>query len=212
MTLLLNGCSYGEVWTSFPGINISKSGGSFYRSVRTTVEYCATKGNPDTVLIPISYIERNEYVTDISLDTEIEGPYLSSNSSEELYNLNESFVMLNDTDYASFDKFVLTLTFFCAWLDQQKIKYLIWDQCNKFDKVHLTGYKAINKLKYIEQNKNIVDLFNFCGNQYMYDNGAPVTDSETNIPYLVHYEDQYYKVLASYLREYIKQHNLGIDL
>ena len=46
----------------------------------------------------------------------------------------------------------------------------------------------------------------------MYDNGAPITDHNTNVPSQAHYEDQYYKVLANYLREYIKQHNLGIDL
>ena len=212
MTLLLNGCSYGHVWQSFPGVNISKTGGSFYRSVRTTVEYCASNGNPNAVLIPITFIDRDEYITSISQDSIIEGPYSVSNSSTELKQLNETFNMLSDTSYATWDRFFLTLTLFCAWLEKQNIKYIIWDQCNKFNKVHLTGYKAINKFKYLEENKNIVDLFNFCANQYMYDNGAPITDPITNVPSYAHYEDQYYKVLVNYLRDYIKQNNLGIDL
>jgi len=34
MTLLLNGCSFGWAWQSFPGTNLSQSGGSIARSVR----------------------------------------------------------------------------------------------------------------------------------------------------------------------------------
>ena len=105
MTLLLNGCSYGDYWHSFPGVNISKSGGSFYRSVRTTVEYCATRGNPDAVLIPVTFIDRDEYITSISLDSIIQGPYSESSTSTDLKKLNETFKMLSDTSYATWDRF-----------------------------------------------------------------------------------------------------------
>jgi len=40
--------------------------------------------------------------------------------------------------------------------------------CNEFDKKHIKGYKGFEKLKMINANKNIIDIFGFCGNRYMW--------------------------------------------
>ena len=212
--MLLNGCSYGAAWSEFPGINLSQNGGSFYRSVRTTVEYCATHGNPSAVLIPISFIDRQEFVCsgDRLEDREVEGPYNKSNSTNELYELNQALIMLKGVNYPIYDLFFLTLSMFCAWLDQQNIPYLIWDQCNNFKRSLISEYKAIKKLKYLEENKRIVPLFNFCANDYIHKNGGQLNDSETSDPVITHYtSEEYSTILGPFLNRYAAQHDLGIE-
>ena len=58
--ILLNGCSFGWAWQSFPGINLSQSGGSITRSVRTTMEWIVANGKPDYVFIPLTMTSRFE--------------------------------------------------------------------------------------------------------------------------------------------------------
>jgi hypothetical protein len=55
-----------------------------------------------------------------------------------------------------------------SFLEQTKINYLIFDMCNNFEINHLEGYKGFEKIKLIEKNKKIIDLFKFCGNHYMW--------------------------------------------
>ena len=211
MKLLLNGCSYGAEWKHFPGINLSQHGCSFYRCIRTTIEYCATHGNPDAVLIPITFLDRDEYITQVEKDIEIEGPYNKSNTIGEIKKLNITFNMLHDSDYASYDKFFLQITMFASWLDQQKISYLMWNQCNLFDRNYIKKCRAINKLKYVENNKRIINLYEFCANSYMYNNGALLNDSCTNDPQIAHYSYiDYEKILVPFLQDYIQKNNLGI--
>lgn len=209
--MLLNGCSYGAAWNHFPGVNLSQHGGSFYRSVRTTIEYCATYGNPSAVLIPITFIDRDEYITQISDDRTIEGPYNKSNTTGELKELNITFNMLHTSDFASYDKLVLTLTMFCAWLEQQNIPYMMWNQCNTFHANRFKNWKAFNKLKYISENNRIINLFEFHANTYMYKQGAKLNDPCTKQPDLTHYSKlDYENILVPYLQNYANKHNLNI--
>ena len=67
--------------------------------------------------------------------------------------------------------------------------------CNEFDKKHIKGYKGFDKVKLIESNKNIVDLFNFCGNRYMWDS----LDDNDNVDSNTHHAPEQYIHLENYL-------------
>ena len=199
MTLLLNGCSYGAAWKDFPGVNLSRGGGSFYRSIRTTMEWIAVNGKPAYVFIPITVCTRFE-VSKVVVDQPIEGAY--DLAPFEHYKIEGQ---LSDSCYRSWDYLFMNIIMFASWLDQQGIKYLIWDQCNKFENVHITGFKAFEKLKWIQENPRIVPLFEFCGNQYMYDNGATYSKVDAKLePQIRHYLPESYTILKSYLDNYIK--------
>lgn len=197
MTLLLNGCSYGGAWKSFPGVNLSKNGGSIYRSIRTTMEWIAVNGKPSYVFIPITCVSRYE-MSKISLDTSIEGAYEAGD-----YDI---IAKISDTCYREWDYAFMNIILFSGWLEHQGIKHLMWDQCNNFDPVHITGFRAFEKLKWIENNARIIPLFEFCGNQYMYDMGGKWNTYDDNeIPCLRHYLDEAYPILKDYLDRYSKE-------
>jgi len=200
MTLLLNGCSYGQSWHSFPGQNLSRAGGSFYRSIRTTLEWIAVNGKPSYVFIPITFCARFE-ISKISVDKPIEGAYDLTPFSH--YKIESQ---LSDSCYRSWDYLFMNIIMFSSWLEQQGIKYLMWDQCNDFDPGHITGFKAFEKLKWIENNPRIIPLFEFCGNQYMYDMGGKWNNTDSNeIPAIRHYLDEAYPILKDYLDRYAKE-------
>ena len=97
------------------------------------------------------------------------------------------------------------ITLLSAWLDQQGVKHLIWDQANMFDRKDIQGFNGMEKLKLVEANPRIIPLFDFCGNQYIYDNGGawqPTDDDE--LPCIRHYADESYPILKEYLSKYMK--------
>jgi hypothetical protein len=198
MTLLLNGCSYGDAWTSFPGINLSLPGGSIARSIRTTIEWTVRNHKPQYVFIPLTFVSRFEISRIQEQNVPIEGSYIPAD-----YDL---VAQISDSCYWSWDYAFMNIILFSAWLEQQGINYLIWDQCNLFDKMHIRGFNGIEKLKLIENNPRVIPLFNFCGNQYMYENGGiprTVVDEQQE-PSIKHYTDESYPVLKEYLTKYIK--------
>jgi len=199
MTLLINGCSHGEGWRDFPGVNLSRSGGSFYRSIRTTMEWIAVNGKPTYVFIPITVCTRFE-ISKVGVDQPIEGAY--DLTPFDHYKIE---VQLADSCYRSWDYLFMNAIMFASWLNQQEIKYLMWDQCNRFDPAHITGFKAFEKLKWLQENPRIVPLFEFCGNQYMHDNGGVSVPSDIKLePFIRHYTPESYTILKNYLDDYIK--------
>ena len=201
MTLLLNGCSYGEVWTSFPGVNLSKSGGSISRSIRTTMEWVVTYGKPDYVFIPLTVCTRFEIARIMEQNVPIEGAYILG----EHYKHYDIMAELSDSCYLSWDYAFMNIILFSAWLEQQGIKYLIWDQCNCFDKTHIRGFKGLEKLKLLETNPRIIPLFDFCGNQYMYENGGIWNAIDDHLePNIRHFNDESYIILKEYLNKYMQ--------
>ena len=103
--------------------------------------------------------------------------------------------------YTSF----MHIAMFSTWLDSQGIKHLIWDQCNMFDREHIQGLHGLEKLKLVEANPRVVPLFEFCGNQYMYDNGAEWQPADNNLEtFIRHYKDESYSILKEYLSKYMK--------
>ena len=209
--ILLNGCSYGANWKTFPGINLSLYGGSFHRSIRTTMEYVASGNKVDAVLVPITFIHRNEYALNINADKPIEGPYINTNNDRNLHKHHNDLQKLFDSDYDAYDKFLVQLIGFTSWLQSQKIKYLIWNQCNKFPYNDIKDYKACNKQKWADNDPCIIDLFSFCANRYLYTRGSKLTDSK--IPEVNHYKNEDIDLhLKPYLQNYITKNNLGINL
>ena len=225
MTLLLNGCSFAECWTPSSGfveqlnckdyINLGKSGTSFQRTVRSTVEWIAQNGNPYYVIIPITFSHRWELALNSNEDP-IDGswvPLQNSNYMSEKYNLQstnldrlkkliDDYYSIIPTIKTYWDKMFTEIIMFAGWLDNKKISYLMFDMCNQFDKKHLKGYKGFEKIKFIEQNKNIIDLFSFCGNHFMW-NSLSDSDKEQIDPVLYHHRDPQYRILEDHLLKYI---------
>jgi len=229
-TLLLNGCSFAEFWhvsdelMQFFGCtdlrNIGKAGTSFQRTCRTTVEWIAQNGSPHFILIPITFSHRWELALNKKEDY-IDGSWMPLQNSNYL---GEDFILqdtsINDVknlcdDYYKiipniktyWDKLFTEIIMLAGFLDNRNIPYLMWDMCNGFDKKHLTGnrakYKAFEKIKLIEDNKRIIDIWNFCGNRYM--RSKMSADSQKKTPkYAYHHQPTELKELEKYIISYAK--------
>ena len=224
-TILLNGCSFAEFWkpsdkfiSSLGGdnlINLGKAGTSFQRTCRSTIEWVAQNVKPDFVLIPITFSQRWELALNLDED-QIDGswvPLQNSNLLADRYKIQDSSIddvkKLVDQYYkiiptikTYWDKMFTDIITFSAFLEKQKINYLMWDMCNGFDKGHIKGYKGFSKIELIEKNKRVIDIWKFCGNRYMRDTMEEEIKSKT--PEFVHHHDApQYRELEKYLIKYI---------
>ena len=91
---------------------------------------------------------------------------------------------------------------FTAFLDNAGIDYLMFDMCNEFDKRHIKGYKGFDKLKLIESNKKVIDIFTFCGNKFMWDSMKD-EDKKDNPDWNIHHAPKQYVELEKYLLKHI---------
>jgi hypothetical protein len=225
-TLLINGCSYTECWhpsDSFVRslnctnvINLGKGGTSFQRSCRSTIEWVAQNGNPSFIIIPITFSHRWELALNKKEDI-IDGswfPLQNSNFLSERYELEETTIKklkkLVDEYYkiiptikTYWDKMFTEIIMFSGWLDSKNIPYLLFDMCNQFDKKHLKGYKGFEKIKLIEKNKKIIDLFKFCGNYYMWQSMNEENKKSID-PLMYHHYSNEYQKLENYLQNYLR--------
>jgi hypothetical protein len=226
MTLLINGCSFAECWSPSAEfvsklncddvINLGKGGTSFQRTARSTIEWIAQNGKPNYVVIPITFSHRWELALNEDEDT-IDGswiPLQNSNFLSDKYKLQatttkklkkfvDEYYELIPTIKTYWDKCFTEIIMLAGWLENERIPYLMFDMCNQFDRKHLEGYKGFEKLKFIEQNKNIIDIFDFCGNEFMWrslsEDGKKIID-----PVLYHHRDPQYRILENHLLNYIK--------
>jgi hypothetical protein len=228
-TLLLNGCSFTKNW--FPirpdknfcknlgcdtVSNIAEHGTSFQRSVRTTIEWIAKNGNPGFVIIPITFAQRWEMCVG-SEDHDIEGSWIPMQRKEfidkdKISDLvhPESLYKLLDLYNGSipdvrhhWDQCFTNIISLSAFLEHRKINYLMFDMCNNFEKKHLAGFKAFEKVRLIEHNKKIIDLFSFCGNRLMWNSMTEEEKNKTD-PYAHHHGLSHYKYLEDYLLKYLQ--------
>lgn len=231
MTLLINGCSFTECWTPSTEfvsklncnnvVNIGKIGTSFQRTARSTIEWIAQNGEPGYVVIPITFSHRWE-LSIANKEDDIDGTwyplqrkeFINKNKISKLVS-TEKLELLIDLYYGSipdirsyWDKCFTEIIMLAGWLENKKIPYLLFDMCNQFDRKHLKtfdgkdNYKGFEKLKFIEQNKKIIDIFSFCGNEFMWQSLS--ADDKKNIdPTLYHHKDPQYRVLEDYLLNYI---------
>lgn len=228
-TILLNGCSFAEFWEpsdkfidSLGGgdlINLGKAGTSFQRTCRSTIEWVAQNGSPDFVLIPITFAHRWELALNQDED-DIDGswiPLQNSNFLSDNYRLQDSSIddvkKLVDQYYkiiptlkTYWDKMFTEIITFSAFLEKQKINYLMWDMCNGFDKKHLNiyvkPYKAFRKIDLISQNPRIIDIWSFCGNRYMRDT-MPEDVKKDTPEFAHHHKSEQYRHLEQYITNYL---------
>ena len=225
MTLLINGCSFAECWAPSlefieklnckDYINLGKEGTSFQRTARSTVEWIAQNGNPSYVIIPITFAHRWELGI-ARIEDDIDGTWYPLQRKEFINENNisksisiEKVKSLIDFYYGSipdirtyWDKIFIEIIMFAGWLENKKIPYLMFDMCNQFDHAHLDNYKGFEKIKFIKQNKNIIDLFSFCGNHFMWES-LPDVDKKQIDKILYHHKALQYQILEKYLLNYI---------
>ena len=173
-TLLLNGCSFAHRWhpsnefISELGCdkteNISKVGTSFQRTCRTTIEWIAKNGNPDYVVIPITFSHRWELAIADSQD-DIDGDWFpmqnkehifttgqkirSDVSKEKLGELVDLYYGCIPTSVTYTGKIFTEIIMLSSFLENNKIDYLFFDMCNEFKKEHIEKYKGFEKVKFI---------------------------------------------------------------
>ena len=187
----MNGCSYTAIWQPSEKFkkslgcdkvnNISLYGGSFQRVCRTTIEYFAKNPKPKFVLIPLTFYYRWELSVGNQND-DMEGNWLPMRtnndlkreqmahgvSKEKIDALVDNYYGCIPNDINYIDKMFTDIIMLSSFLEKQDVPYLMFDMCNGFDREDLKNFKGMDKLSLIESNKNIIDLFSFCGNRYMW--------------------------------------------
>ena len=225
MTLLINGCSFAEVWPTSSKfvkdlecdnlVNLGVRGTSFSRTVRTTIEWIAQNGNPKMVIIPITLSHRSE-ISIARQDDQLEGTWFPIQRKELINNSNINNI-LNVNTVKSFidhyygiipdirthwDLLFTQIISLAGFLQSRKIKYLMFDMCNDFKLDHIKNFKSFSKINFIKEDKNIIDLFSFCGNKFMWDTLLPNTKEKTN-SLLHHHDKEQYVQLEKQLISYI---------
>ena len=80
----------------------------------------------------------------------------------------------------------------------------MFNMCNKFDEQRLS---QINKQRFLKENKNIIDVYKFVGNKFMYDHLTDDLKNKEKIStlgfYSHHYGSESNKPLINYLNSYI---------
>ena len=231
-TLLLNGCSFGACWTPTEKFvknlgcdevaNISKMASSFQRTYRSTVEWIAQNGKPHFVIIPITFSHR----WDLGIaknDDPIDGVWFPLQMAdvlpEDLNTLNKEInptvdhgklKKLLELYYGTipdirpyYDKMFTEIITLSSFLNQQNIPYIMFDMCNNFDKKLVDKWAAFEKIKFIQQNKNIIDLFDFCGNKEMWKSQSKKDDN-----FNIHHKPEQYLVLEAYLERHMRQNSI----
>ena len=225
-TLLLNGCSFGHRWHPSKEFvnalgcdkteNISKVATSFQRTCRSTIEWIAINGNPSFVVVPITFSHRWELAIGNSQD-DIDGVWFPMQNKEHVFTTGqkirddvnkEKLEQLIDLYYGCIPtsvtytgKIFTEIIMLSSFLENNKIDYLFFDMCNEFKKEHIEQYKGFDKVKIIENNKKIIDLFSFCGNRYMHDT---MPNKET-VYFNSHHAPEQYLELEKYLLNYLEQ-------
>lgn len=225
-TLLINGCSFGECWSPSKKfvealgcdtvVNISKTAISVQRTLRSTIEWIAQNGNPQYVITPITFAHRWEMAINKDED-KIDGSWFPIQRPELLESLDrklhpdvdkkrlsamiESYYALSPTIRSFWDKLFTDVICLSSFLENRNVKHLIFDMCNDFDITHLASYQDFKKLKLLEQNKRVIDLFGFCGNKYMWDS---LKDKE-KLDFNIHHAPEQYLILEDFLLKYVEK-------
>lgn len=212
-TVLINGCSYAHSWNPtkwFEGydiVNIAECGGSNRRAIRTTVEWILANGNPDYVLLPITFLNRFESYYDHQ-KPRAEFISISSGflSSHKLAPIVEEYLAYEHPS-VTLDRFTTDMIMFDGFLKQRNIPYLAWNMCTPSKGMPASDVNSSLELKmdWLKNNPRIVD-FNFVGNIYLGKNGAGIDnpseekfDLETR-----HYDKNDYYILENFLNDYRK--------
>lgn len=227
MTLLINGCSFAKSWsspsdnflqkigvTSFE--NISQAATGVQRLTRSTIEWMAQNDRPKYVILCLPFVHRWELAVSRKENT-IDGSWFPMQTTDyvldndistlidknDLKKLSEYYYKCIPDIRTYWDKTFTEIIGLTSFLENNKIDYVLFDMCNNFEKKHIEGYQGFKKLNYIHNNNRIIDIFNFCGNKYIYDN---LQDKNNIDPYSHHHKNSDFIHLENYLLDYINRH------
>ena len=233
--LVINGCSYGRSWTNATQLserlavdkmfNLSRPGSSNDRILRTTFEYVIRNPDVDFIIIMLTHSTRYEGPWRINRGTE-EGDWISYSPTGISINCRDDEVNIDtevvetkfiknkyvyDHNHAYVEKTLINLFLLINWLDSLNINYCIFNTCDNIYKepgfINVQSFKS--KLDLISKNKKVIDLLTFISNQWMYDQGAIIPNSEIGIdPRIVHYGKDGYTLLNDFLYNYINEYCL----
>lgn len=201
--LLLNGCSYAHCWHNVSDlskqlgytdtINIGLPGSSNSRIFRSTLEYLTANDDVDFVVIMLTFWSRFEAPWGKDA-IPIEGKWVSYASNGITNQIDHSRVdksnvelkMLDqyitdrfkfDLGFEYFDKLATELITFAGWLDSIDMPYVIFNPCEHLWS-YSNSYYNTDKLKWLKNNPQVIDIENWLANQWMYDNGAVISEEE----------------------------------
>ena len=208
-TLLISGCSYGLVYSKLEPelkelfrmdnfINLSSGGSSPDRQIRVVIEWIAQNGVPAMVIFPVSHYNRFDLPIAKEFDSLhnlhfkahwqkqwIEHAYRKNEITEIIdRSILETFIksgaLVNQIEHTVHDYLFVKLLTFQAFLEQNRIRHLIFDTGNYYEKLWMnylsidekenSGYQPGMKKRDLIQNcKGIYKFFDFCSNVWMYD-------------------------------------------
>jgi hypothetical protein len=206
-TLLLNGCSFIHGWnpkewfTEHDVVNLAEFGGSNQRTFRTTIEWIANNGNPDFVIIGLTYDTRDEMVF-WNKGTEYckYSPTMLEHTPVDYKAILTDSMVIEDR-LSKVDKLFTNIIMLSGFLRSRLIPHLFVNMCERYNLNDLSRYYYLRpKIELIKQNQNIVDL-EFIGNIYLHRNGALSRDVYDD-PCGKHYEKSNYHILENYLNTY----------
>jgi len=202
--LLISGCSYGVVYSEIQDdlkkifdvdevVNLSQNGGSPDRAIRVVIEWIAQNGNPDMLILPISHYNRfdlpiaervdplhnlhfrSAWHMDLSKSYGSATPIDPKFDKDTLQTFLNTGVLVHENEYPAHDYLFVKLITFQSFLQLNKIRHLIFDTGNYYEKLWNTQQPGMQKRKMIEHCKGIYKLFSFCSNVWMYNQ---LTDKE----------------------------------
>ena len=153
------------------------------RTLRSTIEWIAQNGNPHYVITPITFAHRWELAVNKNED-KIDGSWFPIQRPELLESKDRKL-------HPDVDKNRLSAMIESYYALSPTIRSF-WDKL--FTDV-------FEKLKLLEQNKSVLDLFGFCGNKYMWDS---LKDKE-KIDFNMHHAPEQYLILENFLLKYIEK-------
>ena len=202
--LLISGCSYGMVYSEIQEelkelfevdevINLSSLGASPDRQIRVVIEWIAQNENPHMVLMPVSHSNRFElpiadkfdplhnlhwsasWQMDLKHKQDIDKRF----DKETVKTFLKTGALLHDAEHTTHDSLFVKLITFQSYLEMNKIKHLIFDAGNYYEKIWMkylsidneknSGYQpGMKKRDLVENCKGIYNFFSFCANVWMY--------------------------------------------
>lgn len=186
------------------------------RVVRSTIEWIAQNDAPNFIIIPIPLSSRWE-LSISNVEDIVDGTwypmqikqYIEKKNISNLIDFDklEKLVELYHSSIPDvrtyWDRCFTDIISLSCFLEQNKINYLMFDMCNDFSMHHLANCKGFEKINCIKENKKIIDLFNFCGNHFMWNSMNKENKKEID-PLMHHHADQEYQQLEKYLLDYRK--------
>ena len=239
--LLINGCSYATVWHDTKQdkelasllnadtiSNLGKSGSSNSRIFHSTMEFISKNPTVDFVILSLTFCTRFDAPWADTADRydgywinyspggifESELPRMKNKNSAEMDKLNkyvqDRVVLDNGSEYT--DRHLGEIIKFSAWFDSKNIKYCMFNAAEDIIKQSISANQLNpEKLRWITENKKIIDIENFISNQWMYDNGAKMNKQEIDNkvePRWAHYGKDGYALLNNFLYNYINENCL----